>query len=79
MRIRIRGVTTLLAIGGASTAIAIAPSASAAPNEQTCADMGGSTQCERAGNVQIYTTLHPRDTTPNTTYGPMMGYHDGHI
>ena len=64
MRIRIRSVTTLLAIGGATAAIAIAPSAWAAPNEQTCVDMGGSTQCERGGNVQIYTTLPPRGVTP---------------
>ena len=76
VRIRINCVTTLLAAGTAAIAIAAAPSASASPNEQPCSDMGGSTQCQRTGNVQIFTTP-PMPATPNSTYGPFLGYHHG--
>jgi hypothetical protein len=49
----------------------------AAPNQPTCSDMGGSTQCQRTGNMQIYTTAQPMPTPPKSTYGPFVGYHNG--
>ncbi|MCW2650647.1 MAG: hypothetical protein JWR32_1623 [Mycobacterium sp.] len=78
MRIRINYVTPVLAAGAAAVAIAASPSASATPDRQPCSDMGGSTQCQSAGNVQIYTTLHAMPVTPRTAYGPFEGYHAGH-
>jgi hypothetical protein len=78
VRIRISCITQLLAVGAAAVAIATAPSASAAPNDQACSDMGGATQCQRTGNVQIYTSLHAMAVTPRSAYGPFEGYHAGH-
>ena len=78
MRIRINYITPVLAAGVAAVAIAAAPSAAATPDDQLCSDMGGSTQCHRTGNVQIYTTLHAMSVTPRTAYGPFEGYHAGH-
>jgi hypothetical protein len=67
----------LLATGAAALAIAAAPSVLAAPNEPTCADTGALTQCQGAGNVQIYTTP-PAMAAPNKfAYGPFEGYHHG--
>jgi hypothetical protein len=67
----------LLAAGAAVVAIAAAPSLLAAPNEQSCADMGGSTVCQRAGNVQIHTSPHATPAQPGTAYGPFEGYDAG--
>jgi hypothetical protein len=67
----------LLLAGAAALAIAAAPSASAAPNQSTCSDMGGSTQCQNMGNVQIYTKAQPMATPSKSTYGPFVGYHNG--
>jgi hypothetical protein len=78
VRIRINYITPVLAAGVAAVAIAAAPSAAATPDDQLCSDMGGSTQCQSAGNVQIYTTLHAMSVTPRTAYGPFEGYHAGH-
>jgi hypothetical protein len=49
----------------------------AAPNEQSCADMGGSTVCQHAGNVQIHTSPHATPAQPGTAYGPFEGYDAG--
>ena len=78
MRIRINYITPVLAAGVAAGSIAAPPSAAATPDDQLCSDMGGSTQCQSAGNVQIYTTLHAMSVTPRTAYGPFEGYHAGH-
>jgi hypothetical protein len=67
----------LLAAGAAAVAIAAAPSVLAAPNEQSCADMGGSTVCQRAGNVQIHTGPQATPAQPGTAYGPFEGYNSG--
>jgi hypothetical protein len=77
MRIRINYVTPVLAAGVTAVAIAAAPSAAATPDDQLCSDAGGSTQCQSAGNVQIY-ALHAMGVTPRTAYGPFEGYHAGH-
>jgi hypothetical protein len=78
VRIRINYITPVLAAGVAAVAIAAAPSAAATPDDQLCSDMGGSTQCQSAGNVQIHTTPHAMSVTPRTAYGPFEGYHAGH-
>ena len=78
VRIRINYIAPVLAAGVAAVAVAAAPSAAATPDDQLCSDMGGSTQCQSAGNVQIYTTLHAMGVTPHTAYGPFEGYHAGH-
>ena len=68
----------LLAAGAAAVAIAAAPSVLAAPNEQSCADMGGSTVCQRAGNVQIHTSPDATPAAqPGNAYGPFEGYDAG--
>jgi hypothetical protein len=56
VRIRMHHTTFLLAAAAAAIAIATAPNASAAPGEQPCSDAGGSTNCQRSGNVQVYTS-----------------------
>jgi hypothetical protein len=56
VRIRLHHTTFLLAAAAAAIAIATAPSASAAPSEQHCSDAGGSTNCQRPGNVQVHTS-----------------------
>jgi hypothetical protein len=77
VRITSNHTPLLLLAGAAALAIAAAPSASAAPNEPPCTDMGGSTQCQSTGNVQIYTTPHAMPGTANSTYGPFVGYNHG--
>ena len=56
VRMRMHHTTFLLAAAAAAIAIATAPSASAAPSEQPCSDAGESTNCQRPGNVQVYTS-----------------------
>jgi hypothetical protein len=75
--IRITVIAPLLAAGVAAVAIAVAPSASAAPNEPPCTDMGGSTQCQSTSNVQISAAPHAVPGTANSTYGPFVGYNHG--
>ena len=79
MSIRIAVIAPLLAAGVAAVAIAVAPSASAAPNAPTCSDGCGSTQCQSTGNVQIYTAPQamPPTNPTNSTFGPLLGYHAG--
>ena len=79
MRIRANHIITpLLLAGTAALAVAAAPSASAGPSESTCSDMGGSTQCQRTGNVEIYAKPQDLPVTPATVYGLFGGYHSGH-
>ena len=77
MRIRINYITPVLAAGVAAVAVAAAPRAAATPDGQLCSDMGGSTQCHRTGNVQIYPTPQAAPATTTSTYGPFVGYHNG--
>jgi hypothetical protein len=58
VRIRLHHTIFLLATAAASIAIAGAPSASAAPSEQSCSDAGGSTNCQRPGHAQVHTSPH---------------------
>ena len=76
MRIRMYCARPFLVTGVAVVAITTAPTALAGPSEQACTDIGGATQCQRIGNVQIYTA--PKDLpATRSTYGPFLGYHDG--
>ena len=77
MHIRTNYLAPLLAVGAAAVLIAAAPRVSAGPNEQSCADMGGSTMCRRAGNVQIHTSPDATPAQPGTAYGPFEGYNAG--
>jgi hypothetical protein len=77
VRIGIGFIAPVLAAGAAAVAVAAAPSAAATPDGQLCSDMGGSTQCHRTGNVQIYTTPQAAPATTTSTYGPFVGYHNG--
>ena len=77
MHIRTNYLAALLAAAAAAVAIAAAPSVLAAPNEESCADMGGSTVCQRAGNVQIHTSPDATPAQPGTAYGPFEGYNAG--
>lgn len=69
----------LLSAGTMALAIAAAPTAWAAPSDQPCSDMGGSTLCQRTSNAQIYATPQSKADPPKTTYGPFLGYHNGRI
>ena len=77
VRIGIGFIAPVLAAGAAAVAVAAAPSAAATPDGQLCSDMGGSTQCHRTGNVQIYTVPQAASATTTSTYGPFVGYHNG--
>ncbi|PXX00740.1 hypothetical protein C8E89_1331 [Mycolicibacterium moriokaense] len=56
VRMRMHHTTFLLAAAAAAIAIATAPSASAAPSQQPCSGGAESTNCQRPGNVQVYTS-----------------------
>ncbi len=74
MRIRTHHTTFLLATAATAIAIAAAPGASAAPSEQPCSDAGGSTTCQRPGNVQVYAAPRalPRVSPPASTRGGVI-------
>jgi hypothetical protein len=76
--IAIHAVAALLTAGTIAVVIAAAPIAAAAPADHPCSDMGGATQCQRTGNVQIYTAPQDMPVTPRSAYGPFEGYHAGH-
>jgi len=57
-------ITSLLAVGAATTAIVAAPIASAASISQSCAGGGGGTVCESPGNVQINDSPAPAQFYP---------------
>jgi hypothetical protein len=77
VRMRIHSVAALFTAGTVVVAIAAAPVATASA-EQACSDMGGATQCQRTGNVQIYSTPQDMPLTSRSVYGPFEGYHAGH-
>jgi hypothetical protein len=78
VRIRIQSLAALFAAGTIVAAITAAPVASAAPGERPCSDMGGATQCERTGDVEIYAAPQDMPATSRSAYGPFEGYHAGH-
>jgi hypothetical protein len=78
VRITTNHITLPLLTGATALTIAAAPGASTPQNEQPCSGMGGSTQCQRTGNVQSRTTPWPL-TTPNSTYGCIVGANCGCI
>ena len=78
MSIGIHSFAALFIAGTIMAAIAAAPVAGAAPAGQPCSDMGGATQCERTGDVEIYTAPQDMSVTPHGAYGPFEGYHAGH-
>jgi hypothetical protein len=78
MKIKGSHITPLLSAGAAALAIAAAPSAWAAPSDQPCSNMGGSTLCQSTSNVQIFAKPHDIPATASSVYGPFEGYHAGH-
>ena len=78
MRVGIHSIAALFTAGTVAMAIAAAPVAVATPADQPCSDMGGATQCQRTGNVQIYATPHDEPVNSHNVYGPFEGYHAGH-
>jgi hypothetical protein len=78
VRITTNHITLLLLAGATAATIAVTPSASAPQNGQPCSGMGGSTPCQRMGDVQIHTTpgtLNP----PSSPYGCIIGLNCGRI
>jgi hypothetical protein len=79
MKIRTSYITTLLATGAATVAIAAAPTALAATS---CSSTNAGSECQMPGNVQI------DDAPPPVTYSPYGGlglalgvgggFHGGH-
>jgi hypothetical protein len=59
-------ITSLLAAGAATVAIAAAPMASAA-DQQSCNGSGSGTVCLSSGNVPINTSHHPSGDMPDLT------------
>lgn len=75
---RVDFIASVFAVGAVAIAIAAAPNASASADDQACSDMGGATQCERTGDVEIYATPQDMAVTPRNAYGPFEGFHAGH-
>jgi hypothetical protein len=76
MRIRCSHITTLLAAGAATLAIAGAPAASAADaasSSSSCNVTGGGTECQSPGNVEIYDSPPPINFDPYGDYGLALG------
>jgi len=74
---RIDYIAPVLAVAAVAIALAAASNASAAADGQTCSDMGGATQCQRATSVQIYAKPHAFPGKSNSSYGPFVGLHNG--
>lgn len=72
-------VSAAVIAGAASAAIALAPTAEAAPTGQTCTYVGAeTTQCQSPGNVQInsdHTVTYPYYQYP--FYGNVLLFHHG--
>jgi hypothetical protein len=80
MRIRTSYITALLAAGAAAVAIAAAPMATAAPTtaaptpmQQSCSAVGGGSECQSPGNVEIQDPPPPVGFEPYGGYGPALG------
>lgn len=65
--------TPLLATAAVAAVIAAAPTASAA-DQQSCTDLGGATQCQTPGNVQIHSAPPAQLSAPWSIYGPFFWY-----
>jgi hypothetical protein len=78
MKARSSHITTLLAAGAATLAIAAAPTASAAG--MSCNAAGGGTECQSPGDTEIYDSPPPVNFDPYGSYGLALGAFgdDGH-
>jgi hypothetical protein len=74
---RIDYIAPVLAIGAVAIALAGTPNAAATVDDQARSNMGGSTQCQRTADVQIYAKPFALPSAPNSTSGPFVGYHNG--
>jgi hypothetical protein len=61
---------------GVAAAIGAAPIAAAA-NQQSCVNLGVSTQCQTPGNVQISPPIPSSGTSSGGAYGPFFFYDRG--
>lgn len=58
MRILLRYVTTPLVAGAVAVAVTLAPTAAAAPTQETCTGLNtGSTLCQSPGDAEVNDTL----------------------
>jgi hypothetical protein len=75
---KLRYISTLVAAGAASAAVAVAPAASAAPTGQTCTYVGSqTTQCQSPGNVQINSDREVTYPDQFPFYGNVLLFHHG--
>ena len=75
---KLRHISALLAAGAASAAIALAPTAAAAPTGLTCVNVGATTtQCQSPGNVQINSDQSVTDPYQFPFYGNVLLFHHG--
>jgi hypothetical protein len=75
---RLRPISALLAAGAATAAIAVAPTASAAPTGLTCTNVGATTtQCQSPGNVQINSDQPVTYPYQFPFYGNVLLFHHG--
>jgi len=74
----LRHISALLAAGAAWAAIALAPTAAAAPTGLTCVNVGATTtQCQSPGNVQINSDQPVTDPYQFPFYGNVLLFHHG--
>lgn len=75
---KLRHTSALVAAGAASVAIAVAPTAAAAPTGQTCTYVGSqTTQCQSPGNVQINSDHPVTYPSQYPFYGNVLLFHHG--
>lgn len=75
---KMRHISLLVAAGAASAAIAVAPTASAAPTGLTCTYVGAqTTQCQSPGNVQINSDQEVTYPNQYPFYGNVLLFHHG--
>lgn len=75
---KLRYLSTMVAAGAASCAIALAPAADAATNGQTCMYVGAqTTQCQSPGNVQINSDQPVTYPYQFPFYGNVLLFHHG--
>lgn len=75
---KLRHISALLAAGAASAAIAVAPTAAAAPTGLTCINVGATTtQCQSPGNVQINSDQPVTYPNQFPFYGNVLLFHHG--
>jgi hypothetical protein len=75
---KLRHISALVAAGAASTAIALAPTAAAAPTGLTCTYVGAqTTQCQSPGNVQINSDQQVTYPQAFPYYGNVLLFHHG--